>query len=171
MADLSFLGRFCNRVIPIQCYVQQVEEKRVFLSDKDAPPLNHCNPCEMPPIPLYQLHHSQALPKNPLKKPHSSKSHRLLNLRNRLPRIQPLRTRPRTVQYGMAPVQTHAVVQHLLPLGLVLVAGVGEPAVRLQQDGRAEVFFAVPPVGRAGGRAAGAEDAFVEPVELLAVCR
>ncbi len=61
----------------------------------------------------------------------------------------------------MAPVQTHAVVQHLLALGLVLVAGIGEPAVRLQEHGGAEVFFAVPPVGRAGRRAAGAEDAFV----------
>ena len=69
----------------------------------------------------------------------------------------------------MAPVQAHAVVQHLLPLSLVLVAGVGEPAVRLQQHGRAEIFFAVPPVGGAGCRAAGAEDAFVESVELFAV--
>jgi hypothetical protein len=30
-------------------------------------------------------------------------------------------------------------------------------------------LLAVPPVGGAGGRAAGAEDAFVEAVELLAV--
>lgn len=69
----------------------------------------------------------------------------------------------------MASVQAHAVIEHLLPLGLVLVAGVGEPAVRLQQDGGAEVFLAVPPVRGAGCRAAGAEDAFVEAVELLAV--
>ena len=70
----------------------------------------------------------------------------------------------------MAPVQAHAVVQHLSPLGLVLVAGIGEPAVGLQEDGGAEVLFAVPPVRGAGCRAAGAEDAFVEAVELLAFC-
>ena len=69
----------------------------------------------------------------------------------------------------MASVQTHAIVQHLLPFGLVLVARVGEPAVGLEEDGGAEVFFAVPPVGGARGGAAGAEDAFVEAVELLAV--
>ena len=70
----------------------------------------------------------------------------------------------------MAPVQTHAVVQHLSPLGLVLVAGIGEPAVGLQEDGGAEVLFAVPPVRGAGCRAAGAKDAFIEAVELLAFC-
>ena len=100
---------------------------------------------------------------------HSSQRHRLLNLRNCLPRIQPLRTCPRAVQDGVASVQTHAIVQHLFPLGLVLVAGICEPAVRLQKHGGAEVFFTVPPVRGAGCRAAGAEDAFVEAVELLAV--
>lgn len=69
----------------------------------------------------------------------------------------------------MAPIQTHAVIQHRLPLRFVLVAGIRQPAVRLQQHGGAEVFFAVPPVGGAGCRTAGAEDAFVEPVKLFAV--
>ena len=99
----------------------------------------------------------------------STQRHRLLDLRNRPAGVQALGTRPRAVEDGVAPVQTHAVVQHLLPLGLVLVARVGEPAVGLQQHGGAEVFLAVPPVRRARGRAAGAEDAFVEPVELFAV--
>ena len=62
-------------------------------------------------------------------KVHSSKGHRLLNLRNRLARIQPLRARSRAVQDRVASVQAHAIVQHLFPLGLVLVAGIGEPAV------------------------------------------
>lgn len=99
-----------------------------------------------------------------------TKSHRLLDLLDRLAGIQPLRTRPRAVQDGVAPVQAHAVVQHLLALGRALVARVGEPAVRLQEHGGAEVLLAVPPVRGARGRAAGAEDAFVEAVELLAVC-
>lgn len=69
----------------------------------------------------------------------------------------------------MAPIQTHAVIQHGLSLRLVLVAAVSQPAVRLQQHRRSEVFFAVPPVGGAGGGAAGAEDAFVEAVQLFPV--
>lgn len=69
----------------------------------------------------------------------------------------------------MASIQAHAVVEGLLPLGGALVARVVEPAVGLQEDGRAEVLLAVPPVGGAGSRAAGAEDAFVEPVQLFAV--
>ena len=69
----------------------------------------------------------------------------------------------------MASIQAHAIIEHGLPLLLVLVAAVSQPAVGLEQDGGAEVFFAVPPVGWAGGGAAGAEDAFVEAVELFAV--
>ena len=65
----------------------------------------------------------------PQTQPISRKSHRLLNLRNRPARVQPLWTRPRAVQNRVAPVQTHAVVQRLFPLRLVLVARVGEPAV------------------------------------------
>lgn len=69
----------------------------------------------------------------------------------------------------MAPIKTHVVVQHRLPLAFVLVPAVGEPAVGLEEDGGAEVLLAVPPVGGAGGGAAGAQDAFVEAVELFAV--
>ena len=43
---------------------------------------------------------------------------------------------------------------------------VDDPAVGVQQRRRAEVAVAVPPVGGAGGRAAGAHDALVEAVEL-----
>lgn len=100
---------------------------------------------------------------------HLRKSHRLLNLRNGLSRIQPLRTSPRTVQNGMASIQTHTVIQHRLPLRLVFVTAVCEPAVGLQENSGTEVFFAVPPVGGAGRGAAGAENAFVETVELLTV--
>lgn len=100
---------------------------------------------------------------------HSRKRHLLLDLRDRLARVQALGADPGAVEDGVTSVQTHAVVQHFFALGLVLVAGVGEPAVGCQQDGGAEVFFAVPPVGGAGGGAAGAEDAFVETVELFAV--
>src|SRR3546814_3091597 len=48
----------------------------------------------------------------------------------------------------------------------VLVAAVDDPAVGLQQHCRTEVAVAVPPVARATGSAARAQDAFVEAVEL-----
>jgi hypothetical protein len=69
----------------------------------------------------------------------------------------------------VASVQAHAVVQRILALRHLLVTGVGDPAVGLEQDGGAEVFFLVPPVRGARSRTACAENAFVEAVELLAV--
>ena len=68
----------------------------------------------------------------------------------------------------MAPVESHVVVEVLSPLGRLLVSGVGEPAVGLEEDGGAEVLLRVPPVRGARGRAAGAEDALVETVEARA---
>lgn len=69
----------------------------------------------------------------------------------------------------MASVQAHAVVKGVLAFGLLLVTRVGDPAVRLKENGGSKVLLLVPPVGRARCRAAGAENAFVETVELLAV--
>ena len=69
----------------------------------------------------------------------------------------------------MASIQAHAVIQHRLPLRLMFVTAVCEPAVGLQENSGTEIFFAVPPVGGAGCGAAGAENAFIEAVELLTV--
>jgi hypothetical protein len=69
----------------------------------------------------------------------------------------------------VASVQAHAVVESILALGHLLVSRVGDPAVRLEKHGGAEVLLLVPPVGWARGRAAGTENTFVETVELLAL--
>lgn len=69
----------------------------------------------------------------------------------------------------MASVQGHGVVESILSLCRLLVSRVGNPAVGLKEDCWTEVFFAVPPVRRAGSTAAGAENAFVKTVELLTV--
>ena len=71
----------------------------------------------------------------------------------------------------MAAIQTHGIVERGLALLGPLVAGIGQPAIALQQHGGAEVLLAVPPVARARGRAARAQDAFVQPVEFLALPR
>lgn len=69
----------------------------------------------------------------------------------------------------MAAVEGHVVVEGGAALGGALVARVGEPAVGLEEDGGAEVLLGVPPVRGARGGAAGAEDALVEAVELVAL--
>jgi len=69
----------------------------------------------------------------------------------------------------VASIQAHRVVESVLARLSPFVTRVGYPAVGLEEDGGAEVFLTVPPVRRAGGTATGAEDAFVETVELLAV--
>jgi len=50
-------------------------------------------------------------------------------------------------------------------------SAVNHPPVRLEENGWAKVLVLVPPVAGAGGAAAGAEDALVETVELVAVLR
>ena len=51
----------------------------------------------------------------------------------------------------------------------MLVAGVGKPAVRLQEYGRAKVFLGIPPVRRTRRTAAGAQDTFVKTIKLGAI--
>src|SRR3546814_16479542 len=51
----------------------------------------------------------------------------------------------------------------------IFVAAVGEPAIGLEQDRGAQELVAVPPIAGAARRAASAQDAFVQAVELFAV--
>lgn len=95
--------------------------------------------------------------------------HALLDFSNRKRRVETLGACPRTVENGVASVQAHAVVEGVLALSLLLVTRVGDPAVRLEENGGSEVLLLVPPVGWAGCRAAGAENALVKTVELLAI--
>ena len=81
----------------------------------------------------------------------SSESHTLLDLSDSQRRVQALGARSRAVEDGVASVQAHAVVERILALGRLLVSRVGDPAVGLQEHGRAEVLFLVPPVRGAGG--------------------
>lgn len=71
----------------------------------------------------------------------------------------------------MASIEAHAVVKRRFSALLVLVAGIGQPAVGLKQHGWAEVLLAVPPVRGAGCRATGTQNTLVQSVELLAVRR
>jgi len=73
-----------------------------------------------------------------------------------------------TVENRMTPIQTHLVLQLLLPLSRLHIPRICDPAISLHQRGRAEVLVLVPPVTRATRRAARAEDAFIQTVELPA---
>lgn len=74
------------------------------------------------------------------------KCHRLFDLGNGLGRVKSLGTYSGAVHDRMTPVQTHRVFQHRLAFLLALVPRIGQPAIGLQQHGRTEVLFGVPPV-------------------------
>jgi hypothetical protein len=77
--------------------------------------------------------------------------HQLLDLRNGARRVETLGARPCAVENGVATVDAHAVIQGVLALGGLLVTGIGEPTVGLEEDGGSEVLLRVPPVRGAGG--------------------
>src|SRR5689334_11393388 len=92
-----------------------------------------------------------------------------LELGDRFRRVESLRAGLGAVHDCVAAVQPERILEIVEPLPGRLIAGVLDPARRLQQCRRTEEALAVPPVARAGRRAAGAEDALVKAVELLAV--
>jgi hypothetical protein len=49
----------------------------------------------------------------------------------------------------VAAIQAERILKIVEPLALRLIAGVDKPAIGLQQDRRAEIAVAVPPVARA----------------------
>src|SRR5580704_11138563 len=91
--------------------------------------------------------------------------HHLLDLGDRLGRIEALGAGLGAIHDGVAAVEPERIFQLVEPLALGLVAAVGQPAIGLQQDGGPEIALAGPPVGRARGRAAEAQDALPQPVE------
>src|SRR5690606_6574567 len=95
--------------------------------------------------------------------------HELLDGTDGLRGVQALRAGPRAVHDRVAAVELERILEVVQARAGVLVARVDDPAVGLQQDRRAEVAVAVPPVAGARGAAAGAEDALVQAVELGAV--
>src|SRR6185369_16014735 len=90
----------------------------------------------------------------------------LLGFRDRFRWIQPLGTDIRAIHDRVTAIEAEWIFEAVEPLAGGFVAAVGEPAIGLQQDGRSEEAILVPPVARAARRAAEAEDAFVQAVEL-----
>src|SRR3954465_9501006 len=95
--------------------------------------------------------------------------HQLLGLGDRLGRVEALRADVGAVHDRVAAIEAERILELVQPLAGHLLAAVGEPAIGLEQDGRAEEAVRIPPIARAGGGTTGAEDALVEAVELRPV--
>src|SRR5215813_5089534 len=95
--------------------------------------------------------------------------HHPLDLGDGLGGVEALRAGLGAVHDGVAAIEAERILEIVEALAGRLVAAVVEPAASLQQRGGPEEALAVPPVARARGRAAGAQDALVQAVELGAV--
>src|SRR5579875_2720880 len=93
----------------------------------------------------------------------------LLDLGDRLGRVQVLGAGAGAVHDRMAAVEPERVFERIKALAGLLVAAVGDPAIGLQQHRRTEIALAGPPIARAGGRAAEAQDALPQTVEPFAL--
>ena len=89
----------------------------------------------------------------------------VLQLVDRATRVEVLGASLGAVHDSMATVELVGIIQALQTLLRHLITGIGNPAVSLLENGRTEVLIRVPPVGRARGGAAGAENALVETVQ------
>src|SRR5690349_12228253 len=95
----------------------------------------------------------------------------LLDGADRLSRIEAFRARAGAVHDRVAAVEPERILESIQPLAGGFVAGIRDPAVRLQQDRRPQELLAVPPVARASGGAAETENALPKAVELGALLR
>jgi len=95
--------------------------------------------------------------------------HLLLDLGNSKTGVKSLGAGLGAVHDGVATVEGERVLEGLATLRSELISAVNHPAVSLHQDGRSKVLIRVPPVRRARCRAAGAENALVETIQLLAI--
>lgn len=100
-----------------------------------------------------------------------AKAEVLLQLGNRLGRVQTLGARTSAVEDGVATVKRERVLEHVAALVRGIVTRVDDPAVSLHKHSRAKVHVLVPPVRRARRRAARAENALVQAINVTALLR
>src|SRR5690606_14772106 len=98
-----------------------------------------------------------------------AREHQAANPLDRMRRGQPLGTDLGAVHDRAASVEPEGAFEEVEPFVAGPVAAVDDEAEGLKQACRAHELVRVPPVGRAGGRTAGAENAFVKPVQLGAL--
>src|SRR5262245_21605152 len=77
---------------------------------------------------------------------HAALDQHLLDLADRLRRVETLRAGVGAVHDRVATVETERILEVVEPLARRLVAAVGEPAIGLQQRGRTQEAIRIPPV-------------------------
>src|SRR5215472_2256901 len=100
---------------------------------------------------------------------HLPLDHHTPDLGDRLGRIETLRAGFGAIHDGVAAVEAERIFEIVEASSGRFVAAVLEPTMRLQQRGWSHEALAVPPIARARGRAARAQDALIEAIELLAI--
>ena len=68
----------------------------------------------------------------------------------------------------MTAEQTKRVIEEIQTLIGIFITAICQPTIGLQQDSGPQIAIAIPPVTGAGRRAAGAENALIESIKLLA---
>src|SRR5512138_2211060 len=99
----------------------------------------------------------------------ASLSNLLLDFGNRQRGIEVLRAGLRAVHDRMTAIEPERVFECIEPLPRRLIAAVDDPPVGGKQRRRPKVSIAVPPIARARGRTARAQDAGSGPVDLLLI--
>ena len=96
---------------------------------------------EAPNVPLHSAASSEKDTSPTPAEIRSLKSHLLLDLRNRQPRIQAFGACPRAIQNSMTPIQTHTIIQGRLPLLLLFIPAIRQPPITLQQHRGSQILL------------------------------
>mmetsp|Transcript_14006 Transcript_14006/g.27312 ORF Transcript_14006/g.27312 Transcript_14006/m.27312 type:complete len:232 (+) Transcript_14006:129-824(+) len=93
----------------------------------------------------------------------------LLDVCNRLPRVQMFRTNLSTIHDGMTTVKLKCIIQLRQSFVRKLITRILNPPVCLHQHSRSKVLIGIPPIGWASGTAACAKDTLVHSIKLCAI--
>ena len=69
----------------------------------------------------------------------------------------------------MAAIQPERIFQVIQAFPGILIAAIDYPTIGLEQNSRAKIAVAIPPVAGTGSRTAGAKDTFIQTINLLPV--
>jgi len=95
----------------------------------------------------------------------------LLDLADSPRGIESLRASAGAVHDRVEAIEAKWVLEIVEPLARVLVAAVGEPAIRLKQRRGSEIALGIPPITGTRSRTASSQDALIKPIELGAFFR
>src|SRR5689334_14531902 len=95
--------------------------------------------------------------------------HRLFQLGDFFRRVETLRAGFGAIQDRVTAIKPERILKTVEARPGAFVPAVLNPAVRMPQRGRSKVSIGIPPITRAGCRAASAQNAFVHAVEFGAV--